>query len=358
MLTKELLFKKNPKYKSLDDIQTINLWGSEINDISILSQCRNLEIVSLSLNNISNISPLKKCIKLRELYLRKNKICSLSQIDYLKNLKDLRILWLDENPISNLENYKEYILKNLPQLIKFDNVPIINREIKKFKTTKKVNNKRTSYINEKKYLLRRVNSNEPIQLNLLMTLKGKNNNPNISNNSNSSIIKFNNIVSNGSFSDLGDILKQRSNSNNKYKSNFKKLKLKIKPNKEEKKSKIKIINYNQLHNETLSPKISHSRKENIQIKIPDSKINSHKEIIRNKTSINSLINSSDISTLNNEHEDRLYFTNNIKTNFSHKVNNNKNIIKEALYLINKMDINELLYMKKKIEEKINSKKKN
>ena len=55
MLTKELLLKKNPKNKSLEDIQTINLWGSEISDISILSQCRNLEIVSLSLNNISNI---------------------------------------------------------------------------------------------------------------------------------------------------------------------------------------------------------------------------------------------------------------------------------------------------------------
>ena len=354
MLTKELLFKKNPKYKSLDDIQTINLWGSEINDISILSQCRNLEIVSLSLNNISNISPLKKCIKLRELYLRKNKICSLSQIDYLKNLKDLRILWLDENPISNLENYKEYILKNLPQLIKFDNVPIINREIKKFKTTKKSNNKRTSYINEKKYLLRRVNSNEPIQLNLLMTLKGKNNNPNISNNSNSSIIKFNNIVSNGSFSDLGDILKQRSNSNNKIKSIFKKLKLKIKTNKEEKKSKIKIINNNHLHNETLSPKNNCNRKENIQIKISNYHINSNKEIVRNKTSINSLINSSDISSLNNEHEERLYITNNLKKT----ITNEKNIIKEAMYLINKMDINDLIYMKKKIEEKIKFKKKN
>ena len=357
MLTKELLLKKNPKNKSLEDIQTINLWGSEISDISILSQCRNLEIVSLSLNNISNISPLKKCTKLREIYLRKNKICSLSQIDNLKNLKELRILWLDENPISNLENYKEYILKTLPQVIKLDNVPIIQREIRKFKTTKKINNKRTSYINEKKYMLRRVNSNEPIQLNLLMTIKGKNNNPNQSNNSNSSIIKFNNIVSNGSFSDLGDILKQRSNSNNKNKSIFKKLKLKIKPNKEEKKSKIKIINNNQLHNETLSPKINHSRKENIHIKIPDYKINSNKEILRNKTSINSLINSSDISTLNNEHEERLYGTNNLKKNIQYKFND-KNIIKEALSLINKMDINDLLYMKKKIEEKINSKKNN
>ena len=57
MLTKELILRKNPKYKTLEEIQTINLWGSEINDISILSKCKCLEILSLSLNNISNISP-------------------------------------------------------------------------------------------------------------------------------------------------------------------------------------------------------------------------------------------------------------------------------------------------------------
>ena len=141
MLTKEILLKKNPKYKNIEDIQNLNLWGCDLENISILSQCKKLEILSLSLNNISKLSPLTKCVNLRELYLRKNNISSLSQIDYLKNLYNLRILWLDENPISNLENYKEYILKTLPQVIKLDNVPIIQSEIRKFKTTKKVNNK-------------------------------------------------------------------------------------------------------------------------------------------------------------------------------------------------------------------------
>ena len=147
MLTKEFLLKKNPKYKSLEELQTINLWGLEINDISILSKCKNLEILSLSLNNISNISPLQKCKNLRELYLRKNKISSLSQIDYLKNLKNLRILWLDENPISNLNNYKNYVLNILPQIIKLDNIPLIKREYKRHKTAQKI--ERISNIDEK-----------------------------------------------------------------------------------------------------------------------------------------------------------------------------------------------------------------
>ena len=65
MLTKEYIFKKNPKYKLLSEIQTLNLWGNDIEDISILSECKNLEILSLSLNKISNISPLKNCLNLR-----------------------------------------------------------------------------------------------------------------------------------------------------------------------------------------------------------------------------------------------------------------------------------------------------
>ena len=350
MLTKELILRKNPKYKTLEEIQTINLWGSEINDISILSKCKSLEILSLSLNNISNISPLKKCFNLRELYLRKNKISSLSQIDNLKNLKQLRILWLDENPISNLDNYKEYILKTLPQITKLDNVPLIKREMKKNKTIQ-----RSSNIDEKKFILRRVNSNEPVQINLLMTLKEKSKNNN--NNSNSSILKFNNIVSNGSFSDIGDILRQKSNSTNKTKSFFNHLNLKIKPKKEKKKIKIKIVNDN-LNKETLSPKII--KKENMEIKIPNCFSNSKMRIIRNQTSVNSAIDSHESSTLNNEKDEKLTLNNYYKkpVHFKYKCNNNnKKLIRDALNIIDKMDINDLYFMKKKIEEKIESEKK-
>lgn len=350
MLTKEFLLKKNPKYKSLEELQTINLWGLEINDISILSQCKNLEILSLSLNNISNISPLQKCKNLRELYLRKNKISSLSQIDYLKNLKNLRILWLDENPISNLNNYKNYVLNILPQIIKLDNIPLIKREYKRHKTAQKI--ERISNINEKKFILRRVNSNEPIQINLLLSTKKNNNN--ISNGSNSSLLKFNNIISNGSFSDFGDLLKQRSNSTNKKKSVFKKLNIKIKKkeNKRMNDNKIKIINNYKLNVERkLSPR------DNMQIRIPISNSNSNiKNLIRNKTNGHSLAISSDISTIINENDENLTISNNLRkiipNGNKNKRHNNKKLINDTLNLINKMDIHDLYFIKKKIEEKI------
>ena len=341
MLSKEYIFKKNPKYKSLDEIKTLNLWGCDLNNISILSECKNLEILSLSLNEISNISPLKKCINLRELYLRKNNISSLSQIDNLINLIHLRILWLDENPISNLENYKEYVLKTLPQLIKFDNNTIIrNREIKKHKTTQ-TSERRNTKINEKKYMLRRVNSIEPGKFNLLKSFKN-NKNVNYSlNEKNVSFLKFNNIVSNNSYNDLSELVRQKSEFFQQKLIEFKKIKLKIIPNEKKinKNNKICIKNIG-------------INKGNIELKIPISHNNSNKNIFRNISNEKNSILSNEISTINNE--DNILR----KTIPNNKKIEKKNLLKEGIKLINKMNINDLFILKQKIDERIENNIKN
>ena len=341
MLSKEYIFKKNPKYKSLDEIKTLNLWGCDLNNISILSECKNLEILSLSLNQISNISPLKKCINLRELYLRKNNISSLSQIDNLINLIHLRILWLDENPISNLENYKEYVLKTLPQLIKFDNNTIIrNREIKKHKTTQ-TSERRNTKINEKKYMLRRVNSIEPGKFNLLKSFKSKNNVNYSLNEKNVSFLKFNNIVSNNSYNDLSELVRQKSEFFQQKLIEFKKIKLKIIPNEKKinKNNKICIKNIG-------------INKGNIELKIPISHNNSNKNIFRNISNEKNSILSNEISTINNE--DNILR----KTIPNNKKIEKKNLLKEGIKLINKMNINDLFILKQKIDERIENNIKN
>ena len=341
MLSKEYIFKKNPKYKSLDEIKTLNLWGCDLNNISILSECKNLEILSLSLNEISNISPLKKCINLRELYLRKNNISSLSQIDNLINLIHLRILWLDENPISNLENYKEYVLKTLPQLIKFDNNTIIrNREIKKHKTTQ-TSERRNTKINEKKYMLRRVNSIEPGKFNLLKSFKSKNNVNNSLNEKNVSFLKFNNIVSNNSYNDLSELVRQKSEFFQQKLIEFKKIKLKIIPNEK------KINNNNKICIKNIG-----INKGNIELKIPISHNNSNKNIFRNISNEKNSILSNEISTINNE--DNILR----KTIPNNKKIEKKNLLKEGIKLINKMNINDLFILKQKIDERIENNIKN
>ena len=204
-----------------------------------------IEILSLSLNKISNISPLKNCLNLRELYLRKNNISSLNQIDNLINLQNLKILWLDENPISNLENYKDYIIKKLPQIIKLDN-EIIDKTnyILKYKSTESCDSKKYKnkiiHLNEKKLILRRANSNETKKVNLFMSSRKRKNEVNCSLQENFSFLNFNNIVTNKSNNNLIDLIKQ--NKSDKKKNEFHKIQLKIITNIKKKNKKIKIKN--------------------------------------------------------------------------------------------------------------------
>ena len=46
----------------------------------------------------------------------------------------LKILWLEENPICDNPNYREYIVKSLPHLVKLDNIPITAAERENHKT--------------------------------------------------------------------------------------------------------------------------------------------------------------------------------------------------------------------------------
>ena len=45
-----------------------------------------LEVLSLSLNKISSLKDFRYCLKLRQLFLRKNNIHDINEIRYLVNL--------------------------------------------------------------------------------------------------------------------------------------------------------------------------------------------------------------------------------------------------------------------------------
>ena len=78
-LTLKFIQSKCPNQK-LEEIKNLNLWGNELEDISILANLSNLEIASLSINKIKNLEPLKNLTNLKELYLRKNLIDDFKQI--------------------------------------------------------------------------------------------------------------------------------------------------------------------------------------------------------------------------------------------------------------------------------------
>jgi hypothetical protein len=70
-LTPELISSKC-KTDKLSNIKNLNLWGNDLEDISIISQMPNIEICSLSLNKINTLKDFATLKKLSELYLRKN----------------------------------------------------------------------------------------------------------------------------------------------------------------------------------------------------------------------------------------------------------------------------------------------
>lgn len=122
-LTIDLIIARSNN-KNLDSIKTLNLWGCNLSDISILSKLTSLETLSLSKNQIKDISVFKSLKNLKELYLKGNQINDWEQINNLKYCKKLEKLVLKENPISKSTNYPKKVLELLPQLMKLDDEEI------------------------------------------------------------------------------------------------------------------------------------------------------------------------------------------------------------------------------------------
>ena len=327
MLTEELILKKCPQ-KNLNEIKIFNLWGYDIENINIISKMHNLEILSLSVNKISTLKPLKNCFKLKELYLRKNNISSLKEIDYLKNLQCLKILRLEENPICKFKNYTNYILNILPNLYKLDSYEI--EKSKRFKTLQTINQtdcKRDS--GERKILLKRVFSSiVPTKLNIKSTKnKNEENNNKISkkikikNKSNLSFLKLNRIESMKEFEDFLCDNKNSPVQNDKKGIFYKKLRLKI------------IDNKNKLN---LS-------KHHFKFPISKSGFNLIKK--NESNNISTITTSKELPNISMEKE---------KIELNKYKMESENNLEKILILMNKLKLSELQILKKNVDNKIDN----
>ena len=125
-------------FPALSEVRNLNLWGNDYSDIRVLRECPNVEVLSLSVNQIRTLADLAHCTQLRELYLRKNKIADLSEILYLVHLPFLSVLWLSENPCCSAPNYREFILSKLPHLTKLDNTDVTPDEREALRASKQL----------------------------------------------------------------------------------------------------------------------------------------------------------------------------------------------------------------------------
>ena len=126
-LTPELIIQRT-KSDKFTTIKNLNLWGNDLEDVSAVKDLPNLEVLSLSVNHITTLKDFAACPKLTELYLRKNAISDLSEVQYLTPLKQLRVLWLWDNPCAETPNYRLIVIHHLPHLVKLDNTEITAEE--------------------------------------------------------------------------------------------------------------------------------------------------------------------------------------------------------------------------------------
>jgi hypothetical protein len=126
-LTEDLI-KQKCKTDNLSLIKNMNLWGSNLTDVAMISTLPNLEVLSLSVNKLDSLKHFKSLKKLQELYLRKNNISKLDEILHLKSLPQLKVLWLSENPVVNVPGYRAFVVKHLPHLTKLDDKNVTPEE--------------------------------------------------------------------------------------------------------------------------------------------------------------------------------------------------------------------------------------
>ena len=334
MLTKELILSKIPTISDLSEVTKLNIYGEDLEDISFITSMPKLEYLSLSCNNITSLSPLSNCIYLREIYLRNNNISSFEELNHLRHLFNLRVLWLDGNPICDDNFYRKKVLNILPQVTSLDNKKrILKRERAHVKARNQSEQKRAkkdldfnlqniSKSQRKKILMRRVFSyyndsidNDTKVIETLNNISIKHNN-----------IKYNNYIHSNKKNDLSE-LKLRFNSKmhfeqkekDKSKKIYRKLKLKLKTE-ENKTNNIRI--HNIFNNINQMPKI---RENNITVQ-------------------NSIQTEGKFNFFRNENKDKLHINN--------CFGNNNYVMKAIYLLVDKMNVNDLLSLKKVINNRI------
>ncbi|XP_064471191.1 uncharacterized protein F09G8.5-like [Ornithodoros turicata] len=119
--------------QDLKSVRKLNCWGSELEDVSIVRKMSHVEVLSLSVNNISTLADFAHCKNLQELYIRKNNIQDLNEVLYLKDLPKLKNLWLADNPCAENEQYRFTVLRHLPNLQKLDNQNVQCQEVERAK---------------------------------------------------------------------------------------------------------------------------------------------------------------------------------------------------------------------------------
>ncbi|KEG01918.1 leucine-rich repeat protein [Plasmodium vinckei vinckei] len=107
--------------EELENLKMLSCSNNNIKEIKNLDKLINLSELNLHNNQIKKIENLNNNKKLKILILSKNYIENIEDIINLKYLKNLKILNLTDNPISNIQNIEEHIFTNFKNIKYFNN---------------------------------------------------------------------------------------------------------------------------------------------------------------------------------------------------------------------------------------------
>jgi len=124
----EELHMKNNCIKKLDGLHkltkvvTLDFSGNFISSLegSVFKQLKKLESLSIEDNNISTLFGLTEASALTELFVGNNKLLFLREVFYLKCLANLVILDMFGNSMSQVENYRLFVVYHLQNLKSLD----------------------------------------------------------------------------------------------------------------------------------------------------------------------------------------------------------------------------------------------
>ena len=101
-----------------DQFACINLSDNSISEINYLPQLKRLKTLMLINNRISKIENdfAINCPFLTNLVLTNNKISDFKQIDNIASCKSLEKLYLVDNVVTKMKNYRLYVIYKIPTL--------------------------------------------------------------------------------------------------------------------------------------------------------------------------------------------------------------------------------------------------
>ncbi|GBG31131.1 Ubiquitin carboxyl-terminal hydrolase 48 [Hondaea fermentalgiana] len=109
---------------SLRHLRVLNLAASQVRDLDGISALDALQELHIPGNYVRCLTPLAMHEQLRVLDARANLIGDLNEVDQLGTCPELSHLFLQENPIANVELYRRVIVQLVPGIEHLDETPV------------------------------------------------------------------------------------------------------------------------------------------------------------------------------------------------------------------------------------------